>query len=294
MFFIVGSARSGTTLIRIIFNAHSAIAVPPESRFVVELYEGAEEIEVDGLLVSLAAHKRFQAWDLPIEAIREGIEGPRAAYADIMEAAYRAYARARGKSCWGDKTPRYIENLPLLANLFPHALFIHIVRDGRNVALSYSEVPFGPKTVAKAAALWGGRVSKGLEAGRALGPDRYIEVTYEDFVVAPEPHLRRLCDFIDVEFEPGMLDYKETASDEILGRAARYNPLVRERPRAEVRAWKDQMSPQQVEIFEAVAGDVLSELGYERLYPAPGARARVVAALARAGLPVGRLKHLTR
>src|SRR3712207_1470296 len=151
-FFIVGSARSGTTLLRLMLNAHPSVAVPPESRFVVELWTGAERVNVAQLLAKLAAHTRFQAWDLPIEMVEHELEGVTGApYATAIEAAYQAYARGSGKSRWGDKTPRYVESIPLLAKLWPDSRFVHLVRDGRNVALSYADVPFGPKNVVKAA-----------------------------------------------------------------------------------------------------------------------------------------------
>jgi hypothetical protein len=295
MFFIVGSARSGTTLMRIVLNAHSEIAVPPESRFVVELYDGTDDVPVDPTLDAIAAHPRFKTWDLSIDAVRERLGGrSRAGYGEVMTAAYRAYAEARGKSRWGDKTPRYIERIPLLAKLFPEARFIQIVRDGRNVALSYADVPFGPKTVARAAALWANRVSTGMAAGRALGPRRYVEVLYEEFVTDPEPQLQAICDFIEAPFEPEMLEYHHRSREEVLGRAARYNPRVTEKPIAEVRSWAEQMPARQVEVFEAVAGDVLSQLGYPRRYPNPRPWARAAGQVGRIPWPRGLRRSLAR
>jgi hypothetical protein len=288
MFFIVGSARSGTTLLRIVLNAHSDIAVPPESRFVVELYDGSDTVSVEDTLRALEVHPRFATWGLSIASVRDQLgDRTRAPYGDVMTAAYRAYATARGKSRWGDKTPRYIEQIPLLAKLFGDARFVHIVRDGRNVALSYADVPFGPKTVARAAALWAGRVSAGMAAGRALGRDRYLEVFYEEFVSDPEPQLKAICDFIQAPFEPQMLDYRDRSREEVLGRAARYNPRVTEAPIAEVRSWAEQMPELQIEIFEAVAGDVLSELGYPRRYPHPRSWTRLAGQLGRLPWPRG-------
>lgn len=283
MFFVVGSARSGTTLLRLILNTHGGIAVPPESRFIVELHpEDDHEVEVEPLLAALAAHKRFQAWDLPIDSARAELEGRRAAsYAEVMEAAYKAYAGARSKTAWGDKTPRYIEHIPLLAHLWPASRFIHLVRDGRNVALSYAEVPFGPNNVAHAGELWKRRVTAGLTAGRALGAGRYLEVSYEQLVADPRSQVADICDFIGLGFESEMLDYRERSRDEVLPRAAQYNPRLTEGPLAEARSWQEQMPESSVEIFEAVAGDLLSDLGYPRRYPNPSPRARAAAAFGR-------------
>ncbi|MDQ3645989.1 MAG: sulfotransferase, partial [Actinomycetota bacterium] len=188
------------------------------------------------------------------------------------------------------KTPRYVEHIPFLADLFPDARFVHLVRDGRNVALSYADVPFGPKTVSEAARLWARRVSAGMAAGRTLPPGRYIELCYEDLVEDPEGEAKGLCTFLELPFDADMLDYTERARDAVLPRASRYNPHLTEKPSTRTRAWQEDMPPSQVEMFEAVAGPVLSELGYQRRFPSPRLRTRVASSLARAGIPVGRLE----
>lgn len=289
-FFIVGSARSGTTLLRLMLNAHPDVAIPPESRFITELWRDKPEVEVEPVLRALARHDRFRLWELPIDEVRAELGGRRTArYTEVMEAPYRAWARRRDKPLWGDKTPRYVENIPLLGELWPAARFVHLVRDGRNVALSYADVSFGPKTLAKAAELWRTRVRAGIEAGRSLEPGRYLQMRYEDLVEAPERQVQTLCGFLGVAFDPVMLDYVERGRDAVLPRAAANNPNVTKPLMAQARSWEAVMPAGQVEVFEAVAGDVLSELGYPRRYPAPSAAAGRKARLGRMGLPLDRL-----
>jgi len=293
-FFIVGSARSGTTLLRLILNAHADVAVPPESRFIVELWNGNDEVAVHDFVDRLGSHHRFDQWDLPISAVRDEIgDTTRLRYADAVGAAFRAYARVQGKSRWGDKTPRYVEHIPLLANLWPEARFIHLIRDGRDVARSYADVPFGPKTVGKAATLWATRVRKGITDGRALEQGRYIEINYEDLVDDAEGETKDICDFLELDFDPGMLDYTERARGSVLPRASMYNPNVTQKP-SRTRSWHESMPRSQVEIFEAMAGDVLAELGYERAFPEPSAKAKLIGKLGAAGLPIGLLKGTRR
>jgi hypothetical protein len=272
-------------------NAHHAVAVPPESRFIVELWDGRREVDVDVLLNRLAAHKRFEAWDLPIDAVRQEMAAAKgtAEYQRVIEAAFRAYARVNGKTRWGDKTPRYVEHIPFISDLWPDSKFIHLIRDGRNVALSYGQVPFGPKNVAQAARLWAERVAKGCADGRALPPGRYIELRYEDLVEDAAGEAKDLAKFLELDFDPGMLDYTERARGAVLKRATQFNPHVTEPP-TQTRSWTTEMQPEHVAIFEAVAGEVLDDLGYERRFPSPGLSARAKAALGRIGLPVGRLK----
>src|SRR5919106_1319653 len=214
-----------------------------------------------------------------------------ARYAEVMEAAYCAYARAQGKRRWGDKTPRYVMHIPLLGSLWPDARFIHLIRDGRNVALSYANVPFGPKNVAMAAKLWSDRVQVGLRDGRALGGKRYLEISYEDLVEDPEGETKDLCEFLHLDFDPEMLNYSEAGAGAALSRAKSFNPHVTQPPKPQLRSWEASMRDDHVEIFEAVAGDVLSELGYGRRFPTPSPVARAKAFLGNRGLPVGRLRR---
>lgn len=284
-FFIVGSARSGTTLLRLMLNAHPEVDVPPESRFITEFYRG-DTVEVDRFLAELSGHPRFKEWDLPIDTIREEIPAvDKVPYVSAVNAVYAAHAQVNGKVVIGDKTPRYVENIPLLAKLYPGARFVHLVRDGRNVTLSYANVPFGPKSVEKAAALWARRVTAGIRDGRTLPGARYIEMRYEDLVEDAEGEIKSLCDFIEIDFDPGMLDYTERARRAVLPRAAQYNRSVTEGIKRNVRSWETDMPESHVELFEAVAGETLSQLGYERRFPRPSGRARLKARLVGLGLP---------
>ena len=293
-FFIVGSARSGTTFLRLTMNAHPQVAVPPESRFITELHEGRDEVEAAEFLQRLSEHKRFEAWELPIDAVRAKLAGrDRVGYAEAISAAYLAYAEAQGKQRWGDKTPRYVENIPELAALFPEARFIHLIRDGRDVALSYADVPFGPKNVAKAAELWANRVARGLRDGRELERGRYIEIMYADLVEDNEGEIKDICAFLGLDFDPVMVDPEKTKKG-ALARADKFNPHVKEQPIRRVRSWKTDMPPEHIEIFEAIAGDVLSELGFERMFLSPSLGAKLKARAGIAGAPVAKIRSLTR
>lgn len=288
-FFIVGSARSGTTLLRVILNAHPSVTVPPESRFVTELWSGTSEVEVVGFLSALGRHRQFKSWNLSIDAVRAQIQGDDVAYAVAIAAVYTAYAKRVGKERWGDKTPRYVEHIPFLSDLFPDARFVHLVRDGRDVALSYAKVPFGPKTVAKAAALWARRVRTGVSEGRPLGGSRYREFRYEDLVEEPEGTTRSLCEFLGIDFVPNMMEYTEKAPEFVFDKAKTYNPKVLQKPTKSSHSWETEMPPGHEEVFEVVAGDVLDLFGYPRRFPDPSVTAKISASLGRLGLPLGRL-----
>lgn len=280
-------------MLRLMLNAHRDVAIPPESRFITQLWDGRDEVDAQSFLDTLARHKRFRTWDFPIEAIAKRLGQQKVPYVDAISAVYEAYAESKGKPRWGDKTPRYVMEISLLAQLFPDARFVHLIRDGRNVALSYVSVSFGPNSISRAAAVWAERVSAGCTSGRALTPGRYIEIRYEDLVEDLEGEAKDLCEFLALDFDPGMLDYTEKAKSEMLDRAVRYNPRLFEPPR-QTRSWQTDMAPEQIEIFEASAGDLLSLLGYERRFPNPGRSAQLKAKLGKTRAELGKLRRRIR
>ncbi|MEA2520823.1 MAG: hypothetical protein QOI81_469, partial [Actinomycetota bacterium] len=184
------------------------------------------------------------------------------------------YADANGKSRWADKTPGYVVTMPLLADLWPSAKFVHLTRDGRDVALSYLDQPFGPKTIPGAAQLWRRRVSIGRTNGAALGTTRYREVRYEDIIAEPEARVSELCAFLDLPFDAAMLHFHERSEAVLPGKLERWRGLF-EPIKGGMRDWRTKMPRPMVRRFEAAAGDLLGDLGYERLFPIPTASDRV-------------------
>jgi Sulfotransferase family len=297
--FFVGCGRSGTTLFRAIFDSHPNLAIPGESHFIVHLapnrrrYETGAGFDVEALLADLLPHPRFRLWGLAEDRVRTALrERPPSNLADAVRTVFAEYAAAQGKGRYGDKTPGYVSHLPLVAALFPEARFVHILRDGRDVALSYLDVSFGPDTLERAALHWKRFVERGRQAGSRLGPDRYVEVRYEDLLGDPEQIVRSLCGFIDIEFQPGMFRYPERAAEVASGSAF---PEAHGRlalpPTKGLRDWRSQMSANDVAAFELLAGDLLSDLGYERSMARAGMRARARAAGKRLSIEAGRVVH---
>ena len=287
----VGCGRSGTTLLRNIFDSHSALAMTHESHFIGPLakvrsrYEAEAGFDSDAFVADLFGDANFVRQGLEVEAVRSALDRARpTSYAGAVRAVFAAYAERDGKKLYGDKTPGSVTQIELLAELFPEAKFVHIIRDGRAVALSYLERPeWGPETMAEAANHWKNRVRRGRAAGRAIGADRYMEVRYEDVVAEPEMVARTVCDFLGLEFEYGMLRYHEKSKEFI---ASTKDPEAFKnlsRPiTGGLRAWEDEISPGDQNLFEAIAGDLLEELGYPVSGASPniGTRARVVVAAA--------------
>jgi hypothetical protein len=252
-------------------DSHPEMAIPFESYFTAELatvrdrYEKGTGFDAEALLVDLLKYERFHRWEIGEETVRErfAVEAP-TDYASAMRIVYACYAETNGKPRYGDKTPRYVEYVGVLAQVFPESLFVHIIRDGRNVACSYLDAEWGPGSVEEAAQMWAYRVGAGRTGGRELGPHRYMEVRYEKLVERPEVELRRICDFIELSFDPRMERYFERADDL---RKGEHYPHRHQRlslpPTKNVREWRTELSQDDVRKYEEIAGSLLSELGYE-------------------------------
>ena len=283
--FVVGCSRSGTTLLRLMLDAHPDLAIPPESHFLSRFGHAIDRyaapnggVDPDHLAGDILRTRTFAAWGVPEAEVRTRVGALAApvSFADVVDAVYTAYAEPRGASRWGDKTPRYVLDIPLFDRLFAGARFVHIVRDGRDVAMSLRGVRFGPNDPMSAAGFWARRVRAGRADGARLGPDRYAEVRYEALIADPERTLRAVCDVIDLPWNAAMLDYHRGV-DEALPEDRRSQHRHEGRPpTAGLRDWRTQMPPAEVAAFEAVAGDLLDQLGYERgaAPPDPALRAR--------------------
>lgn len=260
--FVVACERSGTTLLRAMLDSHRDLAVPPESYFLIPLMQ--EPFSPDRFLSLLSDHRRFVRWGLPLGEVSDSLSKEQPGdLAGAVRVLYRTYAEYSGKTRWGDKTPGYVRHIRALAQLLPEAHFVHIIRDGRDVALSWLDAPFGPESVGEAAERWRKDVRVGRRAGRRHAADRYMEVRYEKLVTRPERVLRRICEFAELPFDQRMLAYTATA-DRVIETTLEpeSHKRLREPPTPGLRDWRREMADADVRAFEEVAGDMLVKLGY--------------------------------
>jgi hypothetical protein len=270
--FVVGVGRSGTTLVRAILDTHPDMAIPGESHFIPVMvkegrrYEAPSGFRQDRFLEDLTRHQRFRRWGLPEERVRSSFSlDPPISLAAAIRRVYALVAEGRGKARYGDKTPAYVHHISSLAALFPEARFVHLVRDGRDVALSRLDHPTMSSSLSDLAVLWKRGVEKGRRTGGRLGPERYLEIRYEDLVKDPEGVARALCGFIGLEFDPVVLRYHERAGEIIRPtQHPQSHGRIHLPPTSGLRDWRTQMAPGDVVLFDILAGGLLEALGYER------------------------------
>ena len=266
---VLGVSRSGTTLLRVILDRSPGIAIPDETFFVPQLarrHRGM--VDSDSFLDDLRRFPRLAAWGLSADAFASRLR-PDMEIGEAISAVFDAYASSRGKPRWGDKTPMYMRHLGLLDRLFHDAQYVHLIRDGRDAALAFLDMPehvvtktwAHPGDAAGFACEWRVEVGDARDLGRRVGTSRYFEVRYENLVAEPERVVRSICEFASLRFEPAMLEY----SGSIDVSAKPHHQRLLQAPTKGVRDWRTQMSPEDASAFESIAGDLLAELGYELL-----------------------------
>lgn len=287
--FIVGAPRSGTTLLRLMLDAHPQLAIPPETYFIPRAVKRWDQVSSrrgkrkvrQAFYEEVTGHKRWVDFHLEADALRQRLEVEQPGeVGEAVRVFYRLYADKVGKPQWGDKTPYYVRKMDLIQEILPEARFVHIIRDGRAVTLSIKDLWFGPNDADEAARFWTARIAEGRE--QAPGLSHYMEVRYEDIVTDPEPHLKRICKFLDLPWNERVLNYhqhvderialeippEEVAPDgRVVSTAERQKIMERvSRPPdpTRIERWKTDMPENDRRKFEAIAGSLLEELGYER------------------------------
>ncbi|HEX5708828.1 MAG TPA: sulfotransferase [Pyrinomonadaceae bacterium] len=283
---IVGTPRSGTTLLRFMLDAHPDLAIPPETGFLKlapRLRGGGDDLREKFFRAVVNYPEQYPSW--PDFGIPEAEF--RAALAEIspfnvsegFRAFYRLYAARHAKPRYGDKTPLYCMEIAAIRRILPEARFVHIIRDGRDVALSLRRQWFSPGyEIETQARYWRKTVTAARRAGRGR-PD-YFELRYEDLVLKTRETLGRVCEFLALEYDERMLDYYKGVPERLeehKGRSGRDGAMLmtdeqrrRQQQRtteppdpALVYAWRSRMSADESARYARVAGGLLRELGYE-------------------------------
>lgn len=269
--FVVGAPRSGTTMLRLMLNAHPRIAIPFESDFIPKFYRKLGEYgdltareNIEHLLDDIGKQSFVTRGGLIRDKAAVLARNPRS-YSELITAIYETYAEANRKIRWGDKDPDNVIEMDVLWNLFPGCRIVHIVRDGRGVANSLRTLEWGSRNLVKLARDWSWRVTLAHKMGMMLGPGYYHEVRYEDLVRSPEAVLRGICKFVGEPFDREMLAYHKNAGAAMPDSSLKFHSSSIQSPDpAKVAAWQREMSVADRALFEEVAGATLEEFGYPR------------------------------
>lgn len=267
-FFVIGSGRSGTTLLRLMLNMHSRLRVPRESGFLIPLLEALPaygplaETQLSAAYEIVRNHPRWPDWECADPVLHRAIyTNPGSSLAEVIDRIFRECSGMRNKLHWGDKTPKNSLYVAQLDEVFPAGKFIHVVRDARDVYVSMREARWFEGNTRRIARYWSGMTLDALR-GRALGPGRYLEIHYEALVSTTEQVLREVCAFLGVAFEEGMLQFYQTADQE----TAPWEQSLHQKTRSpvcgdRVGRWRSEISTKELWVLEAYAGETMRRVG---------------------------------
>jgi len=237
--FIVGAVRSGTTLLRLMLDHHPKLAFHFEFEFAVD------QVGAEGDLPDLDSYHEYLSQNRVFQ-LSEGTIDPRLDYRQLVNSFLQQKKSRDGKQFVGATVHHHIDRI---GHVWSEAKYIHLLRDGRDVARSCSAMG------------WAGNmytaVDRWIEAEltwqrlrKEIPEDRQLEVRYEDLILEPEKTLTRICDFLDVDFDEAIYRYADSSTYEM--------------PDAKLtQQWRRKLSDEQIQLAEARISAMLTERGYE-------------------------------
>lgn len=280
-FFIVSSGRSGTTLLSSILNSSNHVAILPESDFIARAFPFYNEKSSFTKKDYFEIIKIFQktslmnGWKIDPNRLIEAFNMQRPkSFAELNLAIYEAYLAGIGKkdSQWGIKMPNLIFSLDRIFAVFPDAKILNLVRDGRDVALSYQRIHenghgFGPNNIFECALYW----IVGLRRIIKQKNSSILEIKYEDLLLEADETLRAICGFLGIE-NTNKFDTRHFSDKDLAFIPADHRKTIHEKvneglDKGNINKYKKNMKKRQIFIFELLAAPYLKRYNYKLEYP---------------------------
>lgn len=280
-FFIIGRPRTGTTLLRSLFDAHPNVQIPWECQFILNLQPAYGHItswtkkDLHKFYNDLLLQWQFSAWNIDHEELKLKLfacEG-NYSYTDICRVIYlsnRSFYPKNDIQLIGDKNHGYTIYVDRLKQLFPDAKFIYILRDYRDNFHSIKNVDFEIPIVSLVVYKWKYFYKQAIAWSKKY-PDSMYFIRYEDLATDPELHFRKMCEFLNLEYKPEVFEFykmgdkaKELYPDDVLSKHHKslFNPINTSR----LGLWEKSMTATQIRIADQVAGIYATEAGYQPRY----------------------------
>ena len=283
--YIIGSPRSGTSLLRLMLTCHPAVIIPPEGHFFLWLEErfggmrfpDAAEHFIDELILT----KKFETWGVEKKFLQEIFrEYEPKSFRDAVALVYCSYGVIKGRTefqYWGDKNKLWKEKIDRVVKYFPNTKFIHIVRDGRDVACSFKELSaghmhtfkYGPKlpdNINDIANHWTKNITFINDFLGMRKMDQHITVRYEDLLISPIQTLTEITDFLQLDFSDTMLNYAERNVEEKLEpeETMIWKPMLNKvLDGSNIGKFHHALTSEEVAYFEKNSGGFLQYYGYK-------------------------------
>lgn len=275
--FMIGMQRSGSNLLRLMMNQLSSIAAPHPPHVLERLgpYEKKYgDLAVDENFRQLVQDVcqlvetnpvKWQSVTLDRNQISDSCQ--ERSLVAVYGAVHDCLARAWGADDWLCKSMANIHYLEEIERYFGEsARFIYLYRDGRDVALSFRKALIGDKTYYHLGKSWDEAQQLCLNLRRRTQPNQFIAISYEELTLSSESVLKRLCRFLGREYQPEMLDFHSSKEAERTAVTGLWSKVSKPLDATNSNKFLKEASPEEIRLFESVAGQSLDELGYRRQF----------------------------
>lgn len=285
--FIVSSGRSGTTLLASMLNAGEDLYIPYESDFIARAYPyfatkhalSPQDYKLITQLFQVTAKQ--EGWGMPEDYLYDFLcqKSPQT-FPEVNATICEAFHRREGTegADWGIKAPVLIASLDRITQVSPTSAIIHIVRDGRDVYLSYrkvhetSDIKFGPKGVVANALYWIDGLRRVEDFMKSFGSASIFELRYETLLTEPSQQLRQLCEFIGIPYKPEMHEkFNENSRNQKVApdqfKKSIHRKLHGGLDAKNTNKYLAQMSRYELIAFELLTAPYLAKYGYDLQYP---------------------------
>lgn len=302
LFFIIGRPRSGTTMLRLLFDAHPNVLIPPECPFIISLYKKYgkvtfwDEPMINNFCDDLYQQRYFDKWLVEknhlLNCLMEA-KGESTFQTMVMRVnlAYTSVYEKKELLLIGDKNPAYSLYINRIHKLFPDSKIIHITRDYRDNYLSLIKVNFEVPMVPLVIYRWKFALKRMWKLKKKY-PDLIYSIRYEDLATNPEQEFQKLCRFLNIHYDPSVMNFYEKKTEiqkaysgeaEInIVHKSLFNPISTQR----MNVWKTQMSEHNIRVADLVIGKTAGKAGYIRKYTSfnPGLYLRILPTLVYAAI----------
>jgi hypothetical protein len=268
--FIVGMARSGTTLLSEILNTHSKIVVSPETHYFRKYWLNDKQASLKKrvkLSKKFLACDEFKQFGFSIEEKKEIeceiLESLKSGKTEILSNIQTRYRLREKKPFWAEKTTAHLMYIPEIARLFPAGKFICITRDPRDICLSLKKVPFNAGSTMSIARRWK-RYASRTSLYKDTYKNRFLEIRYEELIVNPEQVIKKICMFLGIDYESNMLNRNKAPAT--FDKDQEYWKMKATRPidKNNCGKWKKEMNVGEVYFFQKFLAKEMGMYNYEK------------------------------
>lgn len=252
--FILGCPRSGTTLLAEILEP-SIYGKPFETHFITKYYKKLQtygdisrEENFTRLISDIASERYVMQWGVTVDPKQLYRQVENFEFSTIAHHLCMLKSKRKGYALWGDKTPHYTLDLEIICHLFPGAKYLHIVRDGRDVALSLLGRPWGPANIWSCAELWKRYHADTPVYAQLKARKRLWLLRYEDLLANPQEVVKGIYEFLG--------EWNEETEEKV-------SRLITKIKGKNYGKWKTSMNSRQIQLFESIASNTLRKFGYD-------------------------------